>query len=288
MKKIFKAFFIVTILGLLIGYYSHSKTKPAWEILWNVELNPKFDNDLKFFSGFYKIIKVSDNEIQLMDLINETISNFNNKKYEFNSLKLIEINLTTMRYKTDDFEKSSDDAKLYLQLLNKEISENINNILLYYIDRLTIKLNQDYNTRVSELEALLQFLKENNLTIFNYSKFKIENKSNEILSNNFLDRELSVNINTLEDLSNLINGYKKEEFRNSTINKNEILNNYKNIYESSRENYNYLTLLNIENSINRQPNKLFMIIASIIFLNIIVMLYFGLKKNIIQILKNLK
>ena len=223
-----------------------------------------------------------------MDLINETISNFNNKKYEFNSLKLIEINLTTMRYKTDDFEKSSDDAKLYLQLLNKEISENINNILLYYIDRLTIKLNQDYNTRVSELEALLQFLKENNLTIFNYSKFKIENKSNEILSNNFLDRELSVNINTLEDLSNLINGYKKEEFRNSTINKNEILNNYKNIYESSRENYNYLTLLNIENSINRQPNKLFMIIASIIFLNIIVMLYFGLKKNIIQILKNLK
>ena len=288
MKKIFKAFFIVTILGLLIGYYSHSKTKPAWEILWNVELNPKFDNDLKFFSGFYKIIKVSDNEIQLMDLINETISNFNTKKYKFNSLNLIEINLTTMRYKTDDFEKSSDDAKLYLQLLNKEISENINNILLYYIDRLTIKLNQDYNTRVSELEALLQFLKENNLTIFNYSKFKIENKSNEILSNNFLDRELSVNINTLEDLSNLINGYKKEEFRNSTINKNEILNNYKNIYESSRENYNYLTLLNIENSINRQPNKLFMIIASIIFLNIIVMLYFGLKKNIIQILKNLK
>ena len=144
-------------MGLLIGYYSHSKTKPAWEILWNVELNPKFENDLKFFSGYYKIIKVSDNEIQLMDLINQTISNFNNKKNKFNSLKFIEIDLTTMRYKTDDFEKSSDDAKLYLQLLNKEISENINNILLYYIDTLTIKLNQDYETRISELESLFNF-----------------------------------------------------------------------------------------------------------------------------------
>ena len=99
---------------------------------------------------------------------------------------------------------------------------------------------------------------------------------------------MSVNINSLEDLANLINGYKKEEFRNSIISKNEILNNYKNIYESSKENYNFLTLSNIENSINRQPNKLFMIIASIIFLNIIVMLYFGLKKNIIQILKKSK
>ena len=62
-----------------------------------------------------------------------------------------------MRYKTDDFEKSSDDAKLYLQLLNKEISENINNILLYYMDRLTIKLNQDYDLRISELESYYNF-----------------------------------------------------------------------------------------------------------------------------------
>lgn len=284
MKKKILYFVLLILIAIFTAIFSHKQINQSWDVIWRLEINKNVDEETDYFTINTK--KNSEAEAEnLSNYINLHIENFNKKNRNFKSLKLININTKTLRYKTNDIENSKNDVKLYEKKINEYLKYNILKSIDARVSFLTKKLKDDHNIQVSGIEFKLNLLEENNLNFRNNGNGNTI-VNNQQLNDNLDNLDILINsINSNNDLRTLIKILKSPNFRRNLINQNSNIIFYNNIQELLKNDQTLIQVTNIDQSINRKPTILFMIFAFIIFLIIIMLIIFGVKNTIVKKLK---
>lgn len=297
MKKYFYYFVIAGTIGFIVGFFLHNKTEPEWNVIWNLNTNTEFNSKLKIFSNMYELRNYPTEKMQLVNRINDEIMNFSKNNENFETLKDLRItninaNRKKIRFNTNNIIKSEQDLKTYIEKLNIDII----NKLKIEIDKSTILLKEeiknDLNLEVTRIENFLNFIEKNNLNLNDNLSSLMPSKEDKSI--NLID-DLTTNpkilVNNKDDIKNLLNGYKNPRTYNQLVSQNKILNDYNRIYKILENDIKIIFIKNLDKSINRQPNKLFMSFSLMFLTIILLMLFFGLKilyKNKLNLIKFFK
>lgn len=286
MKKYFYYFAIAGAIGFILGFFFHNKTEPKWNVIWNLKTNSEFYSKLQILSNFYQLKEYPENNLQLISSVNKEIENFVKKNENFEDIKDIRIiridkNEKTIRFNTNNIIKSEKDLRAFIEKLNNTVI----NKLKIEIEKKTVLLKEeiknDLNLEVIKIENFLNFVEKNNLNVKEIENELEKDNENLNLENLNLIDNLSSNpkilIRNVDDIKNLLNGYKNPKTYNQLVSQNKILNDNNRIYKMLENNMKIVSINKLEKSINRQPNRLFMSFAFMTLTIVLLMLFFGLR-----------